>query len=242
MTMTQTQEQTLTMMTTTHRLSHQSTIRTTAAIKLLVVLARSPGAAGSHMYQGDLQNDVLFEDHGVCPGVIADSLALERAFYRRCAWSAISFSWSTGEGVLASCLILPPPMPSRLTFLDLTHSWSDIYAEVIMLDDILALSAAVYMLIKLHLLSQQREPRTLPELLTAAAELLTRHQSDDVAVHHTARTIWQVTRVEFGILEILGFELAGLTLAAWVEVFSRRFSLWQHLHTAVPPRFPRCFR
>ena len=96
-----------------------------------------------------------------------------------------------------------------------------------MLDDILALAAALYMFIKLNPLPQQRYPRTLPDLLTAGAELLTRHQPDDLPVLHNTRTSQQVTHVEFRVLEVLGFELAALTPAAWVEVFSRRFPLWE---------------
>ena len=44
-----------------------------------------------------------------------------------------------------------------------------------MLDENLALASAVHVFIKLNPLPQQRYPRSLPELLTAVAELLTRH-------------------------------------------------------------------
>ena len=56
-------------------------------------------------------------------------------------------------------------------------------------------------------LPQQRYTRTLPEVLTAVAELLTRHQPLDTPALHTARTVHQVTRVEFHILETLGLSL-----------------------------------
>ena len=46
------------------------------------------------------------------------------------------------------------------------------------------LSAAVYMFFFLNLSPQQRYLRRLPELLTAVAELLTRHQPDNVPVLH----------------------------------------------------------
>ena len=151
------------------------------------------------------------------------------------------YSWPTGEVALASAAFAFPPhvCGSTLQILDLTRSWSDNDAEVIMLDDILALAAALYMFIKLNPLPQQRYPRTLPDLLTAGAELLTRHQPDDLPVLHNARTSQQVTHVEFRVLGVLGFELAALTPAAWVEVFSRRFPLWeqqlllQQLHLAL---------
>ena len=127
------------------------------------------------------------------------SLALERAV------------WPTGEGALASCQILPLLMASHLTSVGLLfkfltwHSWSDNDARIITLDDILALAASVYMFIQLDPpLPQQRYHRTLPELLAAVAEHLTRQQPSDVPVLHTARAIQQVTRVEFQILEVLG--------------------------------------
>ena len=65
---------------------------------------------------------------------------------------------------------------------------------------------------------QPRYPRVLPELLTAMAELLTRYQPHNAPMLHSARTVQQVTRVEFDILDVLGFELATPTPAAWVEI------------------------
>ena len=84
-------------------------------------------------------------------------------------------------------------------------------------------------------LPQQRYPRTLPELLTAVAELLTRHQPHDVPGLRIARTVQQVTRAEFHILDILGFELATPSPAAWVEIFRRRLSFWQQKELLQPP-------
>ena len=92
-----------------------------------------------------------------------------------------------------------PPHTSGFTIqiLDLTHIWSGSDSDVIEHDDILALAAAVYMIIKLHLSPQQRYPRTLPELLTAVAELLTRQQPDDIPVLlHNASTIQQISHIE----------------------------------------------
>ena len=57
----------------------------------------------SLMFQGDLEQDVLFEDHGVCSGVIADFLALERTVYPRCAPGHHQpYSWPTGGKVLTT--------------------------------------------------------------------------------------------------------------------------------------------
>ena len=62
-----------------------------------------------------------------------------------------------------------PPHTSgfALQILDLSHIWSASDSDVIEPDDIL------------HLSLQQRYPLTLPELLTAVAELLKRQQPDD---------------------------------------------------------------
>ena len=96
-------------------------------------------------------------------------------------------------------------------------------------------------------LATTKYPRTLPEQLTAVAELLTKQQPHDVPVLHDARTIQQVTRVEFQILEQPEFELATLTPLRWVHIFSRRLSLWQQQqqqrqpHPAVPPVFLAVF-
>ena len=155
-------------------------------------------------HQGCLFSDVeaLLEDHG--------SFALERAIYE---WRA---------------LVLPLPSAfqlanrqrpvSCLTFcrcLCLARICSGSDADVIELDDILALAAAVHLPIELDpAWPQQRYPRTLPELLTGVAELLTRHQPDDVPVLHDASTIQKITRVEFRILELLEFELVTLTPTA----------------------------
>ena len=64
----------------------------------------------------------------------------------------------------------------------------------------------------------------------------------DVPALHTAMSFQQVTHVEFHILEVLGIELAVLTLEAWVETFRCRLSRWQRQQQqllldvlAVPP-------
>ena len=79
----------------------------------------------------------------------------------------------------------------------------------------------------LHLSPQQRCQRTLPELLTAVAELLTRQQPDHLPILHCGSTIQQVTHIEFRVLEQLEYELAALTPVAWGDIFRRRHSLWQ---------------
>ena len=95
-----------------------------------------------------------------------------------------------------------PPHTSEfsLQVLDLKHVWSHRDSDVIELDDILALIAAVYVFIKLNISPQQRYPRTLPELLAAVAELLISQQPDDVPVLHNASTIQHITHIEFRFL------------------------------------------
>ena len=84
-------------------------------------------------------------------------------------------------------------------------------ARVIDSDGILALASAVHMYIKLHLSPQQRNPRSLSELLAACAALPVSRHPDDVAVLHNAYTIQQVVQTEFRKLQQLGYELATLT-------------------------------
>ena len=45
-------------------------------------------------------------------------------------------------------------------------------------------------------------------LLTAIAELLTKHQPHNAPVWHSARTVQQVTHAEFHVEAVPGFELA----------------------------------
>ena len=45
--------------------------------------ARPSGAACSLTHQYGLDLEAVFEDHGVCSGVITDSFALERVLYGR---------------------------------------------------------------------------------------------------------------------------------------------------------------
>ena len=59
-------------------IASHTTIYISAALKLLIVPARSFGCACSPMHRHVLELEALFEDHGVCSGDIADSLALER--------------------------------------------------------------------------------------------------------------------------------------------------------------------
>ena len=110
-----------------------------------------------------------------------------------------SYSWSMGHGrahylsdLAFACAFPPITGELALQVFDLPHIWSSSVSNVIEPGDVLAVAAAVFMFIKLHLSPQQRYPRTLPELLTAVAALLTRRQPNDAAVLHNAHTIAHV--------------------------------------------------
>ena len=122
------------------------------------------------------------------------------------------------------CRLCPPASHQRISppTLGPGSHWSDRGDNDIDLSDILALGAADHMFIKMARLQQPRFLRALPELLTAVAELLTRHQPHNAPVLQSARAIQQVIRAEFHILDTLGFELATPTPAAWI--FRRRLS------------------
>ena len=121
------------------------------------------------MYRHFLELEALFEDHGVCSGVIIDSLALDRVLYEQRTLaeplpSALQLVNRQKEVHFLSGLAVAyavPPHTSEFTLQipDLTHIWSGSNSHVIELDDILALAAAVYMCITLHLSLQQRYPR-----------------------------------------------------------------------------------
>ena len=122
--------------------------------------------------------------------------------------------------LVVTSAFLPRTNEISLQVFDLTDVWSHSDSNVIELDEILALTATFYMFIKLNLSPQQRYPHTLPELLT-------KKQPDGAPVLHNTGTIQRITHNKFRILELQEFELATLTHMAWIDMFSRRFSLWQ---------------
>ena len=73
---------------------------------------RSPlvGVACSLMHRHVLELEALFEDHGVCSGVITDSFALERMLHEQRALAQPllqPYSWPMRERVSISCSLLP---------------------------------------------------------------------------------------------------------------------------------------
>ena len=131
-----------------------------------------------------LELEALFEDHGVCSGDITDSLVLERTVHEQRALvqplpTALQLV-NRQEGVrllldFGGTFAFPVHTSEfSLQILDLTHVWSNKGAGIIDFDDLLALAAADYMYIHLHLSPRQRYPRSLPELLTTFEALLVR--------------------------------------------------------------------
>ena len=178
----------------------------------------------------------LFEDNGVCWGVIADMLSPERTVYQRCTPRQFPLTdkqrtnrqkWTGFLTDLVATSALP----------------SDIWGCTLQL-----LGLGSYVVRKrwqrhrhvrhppldncrLHVIKLDpgcvhlsRHPRALTDLLVTIAELLIRSQPRYVPTLHTAWTIQQVTREEFHILEVLTYELATPTSAVWVKIFGRRLS------------------
>ena len=188
-TKTQTQEQTPQHQMTTMRTSHPSPVNKpqTSRPQTFDRCSRVPlGAVCSLMYQHFLALEALFEDHGVCSGAVTDSLVLERAVYEQRALvqplpTALQLVDRQKKNTCYS--ISPSPVPSQFTLVNL--------------HDLLALAAAVYLYIKLHLSTQQRYPHSLPELFTAFTAPLVRRHSGDVPRLHSASTVQRVVHAEF---------------------------------------------
>ena len=64
-----------------------------------------------------------------------------------------------------------------------------------------------------------------PEIDSPIQKVLARYQLHNAPTLHTAWRIQQVTHAEFHIWEVLGYELATPTRAAWVQIFGLRLSL-----------------
>ena len=80
---------------------------------------------------------------------------------------------------------------------------------------------------KLNLALALRPKQTdcpLAHLPTTLARLLARRQPHNAPSLHTG---WQIVAEEHRILEVLNYELATHTPAAWIEVFEQRLSLWR---------------
>ena len=200
------------------------------------------------MFPRDLELDALFEDHGVSCTVIEDMLTLEQAitlgqlplsgiqkFDRR---KCVRFL----QDLVAAAVLTPHRADFPRQLLDLAHEWSERQDNDIHIFGVLSLAAAVYIFSKTDpgWAQEPRYTRQLPDLLAAIAGLLARPQLHNAPTMHPAWTIEHSTRAEFRILEVLKYELATPTPAAWIEIFERRPSLWEEQHSDC--RITRTFR
>ena len=112
--------------------------------------------------------------------------------------------------------------PFSLQLLDLAHRWSERQDNNIHIFDVVSLAATVYIFINMNPAPAQGPLADLP---VAIARLLARRQPDSATSLHTRWTIQQIVTEEYRILEVLNFELATHTPAAWIEVFEQRLSL-----------------
>ena len=205
------------------------------------------------MFPGDLVLDTLFEDNGVSCMNIEDLLTLERAVYQQCTPGQLPLSdrqrFNTQKCVrflqdlVAAAVLRHTVQVSPFSsWTSPMRAWCERRHNGIHIFDVLPLAAAVYIIIKPVPRRTQipRHTRPLADLLAAIAGLLAWRQLHNAPSLHTAWTIQQITRAEFHILEVLNYELATPTPAAWIEIFERRLSLWEDHQLQLPhhPHIP----
>ena len=78
--------------------------------------------------------------------------------------------------------------------------------------------------------------RRLADLVATIARLLARRQPHS-APTYTGWTNQQIVTEEYRILEVLKYELATPTPAAWIEVFEQRVSLWRETKSRIARTF-----
>ena len=174
-------------------------------------------------------------------------LTLERAVYRAVHSSATSSLRHTEvqqtEVRSPSCETSLPPLLSRSTVqTSLFNFWTSPMCGL--KDETTTFTSSTFSpLLPQSMFSSKQIPGELrfhgtlahfPDLLAAIARLLARHQPHNAPSLHTAWTIQQVRRAEFHILEVLNYELATPTPAAWIEIFERRLSLCDEQQLLLP--------
>ena len=169
---------------------------------------------------GDLELDVIFEDHRVSWLTVDEMFALELVTYRRCfpAQSILSTlrRYSRRKCAhllrdLAATADWPPHCALfSLQLLDLAHKWSEREDNDIHIFDVLPLAATVHVQITLNSAQNpdpdpfpdpQQPARPLADLLTAIAGILARCQPRNALSLHTAWTIQQIVTEEYRILD-----------------------------------------
>ena len=133
---------------------------------------------------------------------------------------------------LVAAVALPPHTDSfALELLDLAHTW---HGDIDFFDILRLAAVDIFIKRDTASLQQPQALRALSALLTAIAELLASVSTHNAPTLHTAWTIQQVTRAEFQMLDVPGYDLATPTPAAWVEIFGRRLSLLEEEQLLLP--------
>ena len=140
---------------------------------------------------------------------------------------------------------LPPHSPVlSLQLLDLAHTWSDEDSSDLQTGDIIAMTASIYIHLKLHSVAalphedpfrDDQPPRVLQTavLLTITSQLLARSQPHNVPALHTAQVLQQFISKEAHMLQSVGYELGCFTPQDWISAFKQRLVVWSELH--LPP-------
>ena len=154
------------------------------------------------MFRGDLELDPLFEDHGVSWLVIQDMFALKWATYRR-------------------CFLAGPPLSARQRFnrQECAH----------LLQNLVAAGALPHRSAHFSLrgLGFHSTPARWPNCQRQSQDSSPDASSHSAPTLHTGWTILRIVAEEYRFLEVLHYELAAPTPAAWIEVFEPRHSLWR---------------
>ena len=168
------------------------------------------------MCPGDLELGTLHEDRGVSCTVIEDMLPLNKQFTSGALWGNRRKCVRFLQDLVAAAVLRPHGADFPLQLLDFAHAWSE------RRDSDIHMAAAVFLSKKI--LGGHKNLGT--DLLAAIAGFLAGWQPHNAPTLHTARTTQQITRAEFRTLEVLSYERANPTPAAWIEICERRLSLW----------------
>ena len=142
---------------------------------------------------------------------------------------------STSRSALASWQTSSPHCADfLLQLVDFNHTWCQRGDSDIHIFDVLPLTADVHIFIKTDpwWAQQPRYPCPLTNLLSAVGELFARRQLRNAPTLDTAWTTQQITRAEFHTFEVLNYEVATSTPAAWNDLRTALLSLGR---TTTPP-------
>ena len=195
-----------------------------------------------------LELDALFEDRGVSWLAFHEMFALVWAPYRRCLPAQPILSalqrynrWKCAHLLrdLAATVDLPPHSAFfSLQFLgpgsQVVRKGSQRHPPIWLPQSTSRLNWTQRRL-QIHFNSQSSATRSTIGRLADGNRQTPRHQLHNAPSLHTAWTIQQIVTEEYRILEVLNFELATHTPAAWIEVFGNFSSRNAPLFSLVPP-------